>query len=272
MSRADAGGGAPSSLDPADVARLLGDPGRWRLEHVPVTGSTNADLAARAAELASGHVLTTDEQVAGRGRAGRAWSSPPRAGLLFSVLLRAPDVPAARRGWVGLALGVAVVRALRDVAGLPAASLKWPNDVLIGDRKCAGILGEVAGDALILGCGINVLVTADQLPRADATSLKLSGAAMLDRAELLAAILDRFGVLLDAWIAAAGDAEVSGLRAAYRACCRTLHSAVRMELPGGRWISGWAEDVDPLGALLVREESGDRRAYSAGDVVHVRSR
>ena len=242
----------------------------WVIEHVPVTGSTNADLAARAEELPSGFVLTTDEQLAGRGRAGRGWECPAGAGLLFSALIRAPRVAAERRGWVGMALGVALVDALRDVAALPDAGLKWPNDVLIGDAKCAGILGEVAGDAVIVGCGVNVTVERSQLPRADATSLQLAGAAQLDRTVLLDAILGRFDELLAGWHAAAGDADASGLRAAYRSSCRSIGSVVRIELPGGAVVTGSAEDVDQAGSLVVRDDVGGLRTYSVGDVVHVR--
>ncbi len=257
-------------MRPADVVRALVQPDRWRISHVPVTGSTNADLAAGSADLPSGAVLVTEEQVAGRGRAGRGWSCPAGAGLMFSVLLRAPEVRPDRRGWLGAALGVAVVGALRERAGLDTAGLKWPNDVLIGTAKCAGILGEVAGDALIVGCGINVTVGAAELPRPDATSLALSGARTLDRAVLLAAILDRFGGLLDRWTAAAGDADASGLRAEYTACCGTVGAVVRIELPGGAAVTGRAIAVDPSGALVVRDGSGVARAYSVGDVVHVR--
>ncbi len=261
----------PNPREPLDPLRVAtATPGRWTVEHVGVTGSTNADLAARSAGLPSGFVLVTEEQVAGRGRAGRGWTCPPGAGLMFSVLLRAPAVGPERRGWLGAALGVAVVGALRDRAGLAAAGLKWPNDVLVGTAKCAGILGEVSGDALIVGCGLNVTVTAAELARPDATSLALSGATTVDRAALLGAILDRFGNLFDRWTAAAGDAVAAGLRAEYIACCRTVDSAVRVELPGGRTVTGRAVDVDPSGALIVRDTSGAARAYSAGDVVHVR--
>src|SRR5580698_891067 len=121
--------------------------GIWRpIDVVASTGSTNADLMARAAdglEPLDGQVLVAEEQTAGRGRLGRTWTSVPGASLTFSVLLRPVTVPAGRRGWLALLAGVAVASAVRSVTGGGvAAVLKWPNDVLVADRKLAGILAE----------------------------------------------------------------------------------------------------------------------------------
>ncbi len=265
-------------IDPHRVSTLLAEPARWRIEHVPVTGSTNADLASTAdranadsAPAVRGRttVLVTEEQVQGRGRAGRGWVCPAGAGLMFSVLLREPAIPTDRRGWVGIAVGLGIVRAFAAVTGLPA-TLKWPNDVLIDGAKCAGILGEVAGDAVIIGSGINVTVDRADLPRADATSLWLSGAQVLDRERLLVSILDDFGRTIDRWVAASGDVDASGLRGDYREFCSTLRSRVRMELPSGQSLTGWAEDIEPSGSLIVRDEHGRTAGYSAADVVHLR--
>ncbi len=214
-------------------------------------------------------VLVTEEQVQGKGRAGRGWVCPAGAGLMFSVLLREPGIPVDRRGWVGIALGLAIVRAIETVTGL-TASLKWPNDVLIDGAKCAGILGEVSGDAVIIGSGINVTVDRADLPRPDATSLWLAGAQTLDRETLLAAILDDLGSTVDQWVGARGDVDGAGLRERYRQACSTLNSRVRVELPSGRSLIGWADDVDAAGSLIVRDENGGTSSYSAADVVHLR--
>ena len=214
-------------------------------------------------------MLVTEEQIQGRGRAGRGWVCPAGAGLMFSVLLREPAIPPDRRGWVGIALGLGIVGAIAAVSGL-TASLKWPNDVLIDGAKCAGILGEVAGDAVIIGSGINVTVVRADLPRPDATSLWLSGARELDREKLLAGILDDLGGTLDRWIGAGGDVDASGLRERYRRACSTLQSRVRVELPSGRSLIGWADDIDASGSLIVRDEHGRSAGYSAADVVHLR--
>ena len=126
----------------------------WRhLEVVEETGSTNADLIAlaTAGEDIDRVVLIAEHQTAGRGRSGRSWSAAPRAQLTLSVGVGA-DVPASQWGWLPLAAGLAVVDAVWAAAGLEAA-LKWPNDVLAGDGKLAGILAEVAGQTIVVGIG-----------------------------------------------------------------------------------------------------------------------
>ncbi|MFG1926595.1 biotin--[acetyl-CoA-carboxylase] ligase [Cryptosporangium sp. NPDC048952] len=224
------------------------------------TGSTNADLAA-AVGLPEGTVLVAEVQDAGRGRIGRAWTSPPGAGLLFSALLRPTEVPRERWGWLPLLAGVACVDALTGVD----AHLKWPNDLLVGPerKKAAGILAEVAGDAVVLGIGLNVTLTADELPpdRPDTTSLALAGAPVLDRELLLPAILDALAENYESWRTGGDEA----LRAAYRERCDTIGRLVRVSLPAGETLHGRATDVDAEGRLVV-----DGRAIAAGDVVHVR--
>ena len=257
-------------IDPAAVVAGLAEPDRWSIDWTAQTGSTNADLATRAesGQLGAGQVLVTEEQTAGRGRAGRDWHCPAGAGLMFSVALDLPAVPMDRRGWVGAVLGLSIVAGLRRSAGI-GATLKWPNDVLIGGAKSAGILGEVAGDRLIVGSGINVSLTRAELPRADATSLALAGGS-LDRAALLAAILDELGRWCDRWTAAGGDVDAAGIRPAYLAVCSTVGAQVRVLLPTERWVTGQAVDVDAGGALTVEEPSGRRRSFTVGDVLHVR--
>lgn len=252
------------------MLEALADADRFELTAVATTGSTNSDLAAGdrvpAGRIA---VLTTEEQRAGRGRAGRQWDCPPGAGLMFSVRAGVARVVPERRGWAGAVLGLAIVRAL---AGEPliTAHLKWPNDVLIGPAKCAGILGELVGDEVVVGAGINVSLVAAELPRPDATSLLLAGARSLDRERLLAGILTELTPLLDAWCAAEGNVDHSGLRLAYRQECATLGAPVRLELPGGSQIQGVATDIDRDGSVVVRRSDGSTRAFSAGDVVHLR--
>jgi len=249
---------------------LLG-PGRlWRdLRVVAETGSTNADLLAAAAGGAGeGMVLGAEAQSAGRGRMGRHWVSPPRAGLMFSVLLRPAAVPAARRGWVPLLTGVAVASALSAQAGVDAR-LKWPNDVLVNGAKLAGILAEQTGDAIVVGTGINVSTSRDELPGPAATSLALEGAACADRDLLLARVLTELERWYLAWTGAAGDAGGCGLRQEYQRLCATLGRQVRVTLPGGTVVTGTASEVDDTGRLIVRS-AAQSIAVSAGDVIHVR--
>ncbi|TDC59857.1 biotin--[acetyl-CoA-carboxylase] ligase, partial [Actinomadura sp. GC306] len=149
------------------------------------------------------------------------------------------------------------------------ARLKWPNDVLVGDRKLAGILAEKVDGGLVIGVGLNVGLREAELPVETATSLAIEGAPLSDRAPLLRAILREFATWYLEWTALGGDPESSGLRTAYKDLCATLGRRVRVELPGGRTLAGTARDVDGAGRLVVAGTGGDN-AVSAGDVVHVR--
>jgi BirA family biotin operon repressor/biotin-[acetyl-CoA-carboxylase] ligase len=255
-------------LDAAELhGRLVTAGGLWReVTVVPQTGSTNVDLLEAAqAGAAEGLVLVAEEQTAGRGRLGRSWSAPPGAGLIFSVLLRPSEVPPTRLGWLPLLTGVTVATAVRDQAGLPA-SLKWPNDVLVGERKLAGILAEAHGDAVVVGVGLNVTLSRAELPVPAATSLLLEDAASTDRAALLAAILAELAHRYQAWRTNPDGAE---LRADYLRWCATIGREVRAELPGGAVLTGTATDVDDAGRLVLRTPGG-LVPVGAGDVVHVR--
>ncbi|MGW1057187.1 biotin--[acetyl-CoA-carboxylase] ligase [Micromonospora rubida] len=278
-------------LSAARLRRALVAPhGPWRhLELRAETGSTNADVAEAAqAGEPEGLVVVAERQTAGRGRRGRAWQSPPRAGIATSVLLRPgeavaergwPPAPASGYGWLPLLAGVALVEAVTRLAELDAA-LKWPNDLLVGDAKCAGILAEaVPGPApdrptaVVLGIGLNVTLGADELPEnptgLPATSLRLAGAAATDRDPLLRALLRSLADWYDRWRSAGGDALASGLRDAYLAACGTVGRPVRVLLPGGDEVTGTATGVDPDGQLIVDTPAGPR-VLAAGDVLHLR--
>ena len=263
-------------LDQAALRRALVRPGGlWRnLEVVESTGSTNADLLARAlAGEPEGAVLAAEEQRAGRGRMGRTWTSPPRAALTVSVLLK-PAVPPARRGWLPLLAGVAVAAAVTGVTGVETG-LKWPNDLLAAGAKLAGILAEAAGDAVVVGIGLNVSTEPAEFPATrpgalPATSLRAAGATALDRASLLLAVLGELEHWYRAWQRAGGDPDRSGLRQEYLRWSATIGRTVRAELPGGQALSGPAVGVDSDGRLLVRVSSGSEVAVAAGDVVHLR--
>jgi BirA family biotin operon repressor/biotin-[acetyl-CoA-carboxylase] ligase len=267
-------------LDAAGLRRAALHPGGlWReIEVVPGTGSTNADLLARALRgEPEGVVLAAEEQTAGRGRMGRTWTSPPRAALAFSLLLK-PAVPPARRGWLPLLAGVAVAAAVTEVTGVQTG-LKWPNDVLAGDAKLAGILAEAAGDAVVVGIGLNVSTEPAELSHLlapsgpgtlPATSLREAGATALGREKLLLAILAGFERWYQRWRQAGGDPDRSGLREEYVRWSATIGRTVRAELPGGQALSGSAAGVDSDGRLLVRVSSGAEVPVAAGDVVHLR--
>ncbi|MGH8828605.1 MAG: biotin--[acetyl-CoA-carboxylase] ligase [Jiangellaceae bacterium] len=243
----------------------------WDIRRVDETGSTNADLAAAArAGAAEGLVIVADHQAAGRGRLGRVWETPPGQALTVSFLLRPVDVPVGRWPWLPLLTGIAALDSLESV-GVTGAGLKWPNDVLVGERKLAGILAERVETpplpaAVVIGVGLNVAQDAGMLPDS-AVSLATLGVAA-SRDEVLDALAAALAARYAAWVASAGDPG-AGVGASYRLRCLTLGRTVRVELPGGDRVDGTAADVDESGCLVI-DTGRARIAVSAGDVVHVR--
>lgn len=245
----------------------------WReIEVLQETPSTNAVVAVRArAGAAAGLVVIAEHQTSGRGRLDRVWVTPPRAALTFSFLVTPDRVPVGRWPWLPLLVGIGVSEGVRRVAEV-ACELKWPNDVLIEERKVAGVLVErverAAGAAAVIGIGLNVSTTSAELPVRTATSLALAGAATLDRSVLLREVLRSFEALYAQWQAERGDSS-KGLLAAYRRRCGTIGRQVRVDLPSGQELVGEAVGVDDDGRLQVSTSSG-MRMLGAGDVVHVR--
>jgi BirA family biotin operon repressor/biotin-[acetyl-CoA-carboxylase] ligase len=235
---------------------------------VEQTASTNADMRALAAVgAAEGLVVLAEGQSGGRGRLDRQWESPSRAGILLSLLVR-PAVPAARLPLIPLLSGVAVVEAVRAVAELPAL-VKWPNDVLVDGRKLAGILVERAADgAVIVGIGVNVSTRPEELPIPTATSVQIAGGAA-DRESLVKEVLRAFERRYVVFRDAGGSPE--SVLSAYREVCETIGHEVEVQLPDGESVRGNAVAVDDGGMLVVRGADGAERAWSAGDVVHVRA-
>ncbi|HLL08245.1 MAG TPA: biotin--[acetyl-CoA-carboxylase] ligase [Nocardioidaceae bacterium] len=261
-------------LDVAVLRRALLRPGSlWSdLRVVAELASTNAELARLArAGAPQGTVVVAEHQSAGRGRLGRSWDTQPRAGLTFSLLVRPDGVAAGRWPWLPLLAGVAVAETGRREAEVDTA-LKWPNDVLVGGRKLAGVLLErvegPAGAAAVVGIGLNVSARRDELP-AEATSLALEEGTMLDRSVLLRALLRTFGALYTDWVRTGGD-PAHGLADAYTRRCATLGRTVTVDLPDGGKLTGLARSVDDQGRLLV-DSAGRLAALSAGDVTHVRA-
>jgi BirA family transcriptional regulator, biotin operon repressor / biotin---[acetyl-CoA-carboxylase] ligase len=275
MTEEDLGSRQPLAAAAVRAAVLADSALYTSVEVVERTGSTNADLlAAAGAGAPAGSVLVAEEQTAGRGRLDRSWQSRLHAGLTFSVLLRPDQVPPGNRGWLPLLTGVATSNALASQTAVEAR-LKWPNDVLVegpdGGRKLAGILAEQAGGAIVVGVGLNVSATRQELPPGQATSLLLAGGTNLDRQAILTAVLHELEQWYLRWTTAdqPGDATACGLRAAYLRASATVGRDVRVELPGGGVLAGHADDVDDAGRLLVTAADGVH-AVSAGDVVHVR--
>jgi BirA family transcriptional regulator, biotin operon repressor / biotin---[acetyl-CoA-carboxylase] ligase len=224
----------------------------WHISVVDETGSTNVDLVAAAVAGAPDRTaLMARYQTAGRGRLDRRWEAPAGANLLASLLLRhVPQHPAQLTWRVALAARAAV----RQLTGVDA-SLKWPNDLLVGDAKLAGVLAEaVAADgrinAVVVGIGVNV-------------GWAIEGAACLHGActpeELLLEMLHQFDAL-------SGD-----LAAEYRVASATLGRAVRVDLPSGASIEGRAVGVEPDGRLVVIDECALTHRLDVADIVHLRA-
>lgn len=241
----------------------------WRLELLDETGSTNTDaIEAARRGTPEGLVILAESQASGRGRLGREWVSPHGAGLWLSILVR-PSVEMARWGWLPLLAGLALAETVNDLYAIDAG-LKWPNDLLIDGRKCAGILAEAAvPGAVVVGVGLNVRQTEEQLPSTPsglpATSLQLAGVADIDRTALAAKLITRFRSRYISWQSAPDE-----LRAGYVKHCWTLGRKVLIAMPDGRQITGEATTVDGDGRLVIRDDRGELCPIAAGDVTHVR--
>jgi len=233
--------------------------------------STNTALVEEARSGApEGLVLVADHQTAGRGRLGRTWSAEPGTALLVSVLLR-PPLPIDEIPVVLMAAGLAACDGVEAAAGF-RPRLKWPNDLVVEDRKLAGLLTEAIGGAdpgVVLGLGINVSASAYPAELAgEATSCEETGARPVDRGELLVAFLvaleSRYATVLST-----GGREST--LAAYRSDSATLGRRVRVELTSGPALEGNASRLADDGTLVVVDDAGAEHQVNVGDVKHLRS-
>jgi BirA family biotin operon repressor/biotin-[acetyl-CoA-carboxylase] ligase len=229
--------------------------------------SSTMSLAAQLARdgCASGTVVGADGQVAGIGRHGHTWHSEAEAGLYVSIVLRLP-IAAHALPVLMLALGVATARAIEDVTGL-AADLRWPNDVLIDDncvaKKCAGILAQLEGEAVVAGIGINVNHTAFPSEIASvATSLRLAGKRGVAREHLLVALLEEIDACCKILTM---DGSPAILRLFTRHSSYAQGRRVRVERDS-TIIEGTTCGVDASGFLVVREDNGKETTILAGGV------
>jgi BirA family biotin operon repressor/biotin-[acetyl-CoA-carboxylase] ligase len=256
------------------------------LDSVDSTNRYGRDAAL--AGTPEGLVVVADHQLAGRGRIGRAWEASPGSALLLSVLLRPRDLEPGRLHLVTAAVGLAAAAALRRVAGVEV-DLKWPNDLLVGERKLAGILAEAidvrssppsgGGDpggnpgggppglevegppvgvgAVVVGIGINVSAAP-----VGAVGLEEAAGRSVARVDVLVALLEELEARYGRWDAVAAE---------YRATCATVGRRVRVEGPVGSFRTGTASGIDADGRLVVADEAtGTEVALSVGDVVHLR--
>lgn len=234
--------------------------------------STN-DTAKQLAEegAAHGEVVIAERQTAGRGRRGRGWISPPGRNLYFSVVLR-PDLPPQRAPEITLVASVALCHAVRRAGA--DAGIKWPNDLVVDDRKLCGILTEMAADPdrvqwVVLGAGVNLNTRPGDFPeelRSIATSVAAERGQPVPRALFAAAAF----ALLEEWLDRHAEGGFAAVRDEWRVLSDTLGREVRVTAEG-REIRGLAEDVDESGALLVRT-GGGLEAVRSGEVMHLRAR
>jgi BirA family transcriptional regulator, biotin operon repressor / biotin---[acetyl-CoA-carboxylase] ligase len=232
-----------------------------RIVTLDETRSTNDDARALA-RAGAPHltVVVADTQSAARGRLGRTWIVDPNQALNASWIVR-PERPVDAWTVIPLLAGVAVADAVKQRTGVEAR-LKWPNDVVVGARKLAGILTEAeVPEFVVVGLGMNVLQQSFDGERAEsATSIAIEGGTRLDRPDLLAKTLTDF---------AAGLSDPAAAFDRYRELCVTIGQTVRVERATGEPVSGFARAIDDTGALVVETAAGETRIAS-GDVVHLR--
>ena len=228
-------------------------------------GSTN-DLAARGAgSIANeGLVVLAEEQTAGRGRRGRAWTAPPGSSLLMSVLLFPPE-PTAEPGWLTALGAVAVAEVVAEWSGRDAR-IKWPNDVRVDGRKIAGILVE-RGQGAVIGIGLNVNIRRDQFPdelRDSATSLRILSGVRIDRSELARALIRR----LDAWYDAGRTHGPQALNRRWRERSEHWGRTVEVSTPSGT-VRGRLDDLHLQHGLTLSGDGPSRRRVPGREVLAI---
>jgi len=224
----------------------------WRVSVVDVTASTQTDLAAlaRAGKAKAGDVIAANYQSAGRGRLSRTFEAPKNSALLFSFYIE-PKRSNEDWGWISLIAGVSVAHALDEVK----ATVKWPNDILVNEKKISGLIAEIVGDGVVIGIGINVGMTLEELPVLTATSLAIEGVGNTNRNKILAKVLSQFESNFTTW-----DTQI------YTSMSSTLGTKVQIHYPNEKIEKGIAVAISPRGELIL--DSGSH--VQAGDVVHLR--
>ena len=247
------------------------------LHIVTETSSTNT-LGLTLAESGEPHgtVILAEHQTAGKGRLGRAWSSPPHKNVYCSLIWRDPRLQP-HLSWIPLATGLALIKAIEEDQNI-LPSLKWPNDLLIGNKKLGGILcestsrGQSTG-VVIVGFGINVNAKQEDFPQElqeSSTSLSLEKQGDCNRNKLLIRIFNH----LEMWYDLLALNHLDELHAAYSAACSTLGRDVRCVLTGTKDIQGQATAIGKRGSLQVASlEKGSKKIIEvhSADVIHVRS-
>lgn len=235
-------------------------------QYLAETGSTNRDLLATH-NAQQFQVLVSDFQLEGRGRLQRRWEAPAGSSLMASILLKPKFPDPTGLGWLSLLAALAIHEALAEFS-VPTG-IKWPNDVLVGERKLCGILAELAESqsVVVIGFGINFSQQQHQLPAPGATSLALEGFE-ISKDELLAKILQRLRHWYQALDSEGGAANRCGLRSAVIAASSSLGREVRVSFPDGTERIGIAKSIDDFGRLVVQDAT--EFVVSAADIQHLR--
>ena len=245
-----------AALNKAEIDQLITQ--YWRVSVVELTSTTQGDLVqlVRDGKAKVGDVIVAEFQSAGRGRLDRSFEAAKGSALLFSFYIE----PTRNRddwGWIPLIAGYSVAQTLH--AFFP--KIKWPNDILINNKKVSGLIAEVVGDGVVVGIGVNVGMEESELPVDTATSLLLEGGVNLTRDQLLCEILEEFEQHFLQW-----DQGIDEVQPLYSQLSATLGQAVRVEYPGGQTHLATAESISDTGALVL----DDGTHVQAADVIHLR--
>ena len=231
----------------------------WRVSVFQSIASTQSELIGKE-NLQHGDVFVTEFQSAGRGRLNRAFEATESSALLFSFYLE-PKRKSLDWSAIPLLTGLGLVNALAKLDEKIVTNLKWPNDLLIGDKKVAGILAEARTDGVIVGIGLNVEMTESELPVPTATSLALESFSEINRNVILPEILKSIALTIELW--ASGSQDVFDQ---YRQASSTLGKEVEVHLPSGEIISSRATGISDVGELLLANGA----QVNVGDVIHLR--
>ncbi|MGD8387150.1 MAG: biotin--[acetyl-CoA-carboxylase] ligase [Desulfobacteraceae bacterium] len=240
--------------------------GNRKIVYLETTDSTNT----RARELANrgipeGTLVVAEEQTAGRGRKGRVWHSPEKGGIYLSLILR-PKISPLEAPKITLLAGIAAAESILSLADIDV-HIKWPNDILIGKRKVAGVLTEIASDLdevshVVTGLGINANVREFPAELQDvATSLALEIGRPVDRAALVRAFLERYEHYYTIFL----QGRTNTILERWKALSRTLGSRIAVEISGKR-ITGMARDIERDGSLILETPDGKTHRVFSGDL------
>lgn len=251
-------------MEPLDIAEIISalDSGYWRVHHFNLIDSSQRALVTElsAGRASAGEVYLTEFQSAGRGRGNRTFESQPGQGMLLSAVVSPIGQPESRWGWIPLIVAVAACSAIVKSTGVNI-NLKWPNDLMIGEKKVGGIIAEKIGNHVVIGIGINCLQDESNLPADNSTSLQIHAQERINREVLVVNFLNDLEKTLSAW-----EGKPFPIENKYRQLCATLEEDVRVTLPDGGEVLGRAVAISGSGALVL----ADGREFIAADVTHLR--